>query len=550
MRKKIILFVTILLVITMVLTACVPPAPEEAAKEPVKEEPVEEKPAEEKPVEEEPAAEEPAEEEPAVTEPSGKLTWMVGGDILADFDPTAHQHLGMIWSEMNVYDRLIDVTVANELVPNLATEWSFIDDTTLELKLREGVKFHDDTDFNAEDVKLALERASSPDVVSSAWWPSGQVSVDIIDDYIVNVNTDNPTAALIFSIAMTPIPPAEYSQNPELFENNGQMGTGPFLFSEYDAGFETIHYTANMDYWNGPPKIKEFDWVAASDTTTMLAALQAGETDIITRPEIEQVPLIDDDPNLYTVKALAIEQMFLGFKTQKPPMDNVLVRQAMAYAVDTDTIVNDILDGQGGVADSHLSPTSWGYAVPDNRISYDPEKAKDLLAEAGYEDPADLGEIRLAIMLGFYPKAKEYGEYLVQNLQDIGINAIAMPEEVGVLYAELFDPNPPWNMWMTGFYPPSPEPDIVLNALFRSPGLLSNYESDSLDDTLAQEGQELDPEKRAQLLKDVTLPALMDELPEFPLFTSMFVLGVSNRVKGLEVGGTGAVYLLNVSVED
>ena len=231
-------------------------------------------------------------------------------------------------------------------------------------------------------------------------------------------------------------------------------------------------------------------------------------------------------------------------------MDNVLVRQAMAYAVDTDTIVNDILDGQGGVADSHLSPTSWGYAVPDNRISYDPEKAKDLLAEAGYEDPADLGEIRLAIMLGFYPKAKEYGEYLVQNLQDIGINAIAMPEEVGVLYAELFDPNPPWNMWMTGFYPPSPEPDIVLNALFRSPGLLSNYESDSLDDTLAQEGQELDPEKRAQLLKDVTLPALMDELPEFPLFTSMFVLGVSNRVKGLEVGGTGAVYLLNVSVED
>jgi len=470
---------------------------------------------------------------------------------LADFDPTQHTHLGMIWSEINVYDRLIEVDLENKLQPSLATEWKYIDDTTLEMKLRQGVKFHDGTDFTAEDVKYALERATSPGTQSALWFPCGQLSVDVIDDYTVHIKTQAPSASLLFSLAMTPIPPAEYSQNPELFAQNGQMGTGPFKFAEYDAANEIIHYVANMEYWAGPPKIKDFYWVMVDEPTTMLAALQAGEADIITRPDIEHVALIDADPNLYTIKVLAIEQMFLGFKCAKPPFkNNKILRQAIAHAIDTETIVKDILQGQGRVADSHLSPQAFAYAPASNRITYNPERAKELLKEAGYEDPADLGEIRLAIMLGFYPKAKEYGEYIVQNLRDIGIDAKALPTEVGVLYQQLFDPNPPWEMWMTGFYPPSPEPDMVLNALFKSPGLLSNYESETLDKALEKEGRELDPEKRKKIMAEVTLPTLMDELPEFPMFTSMFVLGVSNRVKNLQVGGTGMVHLHDVYLEE
>ena len=486
----------------------------------------------------------------AQDEPSGKLIWMMQGSVLADFDPTNHDHLGMLWSEINVYDRLIEVNPQNEFEPGLATEWTRIDDKTIELKLRQGVKFHDGSDFTAEDVKAAYERLSGPDMVSAIWWPSGQVTVEILDDYTIQVKSTEPSAPLIYSIAFTPIPPAEYSQNPQLFAENGQMGTGPFKFVEYDAGNETIRYTANMDYWGGPPKIKDLDLVVVADPNTMLAALLAGEADIITRPEPEQVELIESNPDLYTEKFLAIEQMFLGFKTQKPPMDNPLVRQAIAHAIDKETIVNDILLGQGRVADSHLSISSFGYAVPENNIPYDPEKAKELLRQAGYEDPADLGEIRLAIMLGFYPKAKEYGEYIVQNLQDIGINAVAMPEEVGVLYQELFDPDPPWHMWMTGFYPSSPEPDLILNALFRSPGLLSNYESQTLDEALRAESQETDLEKRAEILRTVTLPALMEELPEFPLFTSMFIIGVNKRVENLQIGGTGALQLHEVSLAE
>jgi peptide/nickel transport system substrate-binding protein len=109
----------------------------------------------------------------AQDEPSGKLIWMMQGSVLADFDPTNHDHLGMLWSEINVYDRLIEVNPQNEFEPGLATEWKRIDDKTIELKLRQGVKFHDGTDFTAEDVKAAYERLSGPDAGRPVGWRGG-----------------------------------------------------------------------------------------------------------------------------------------------------------------------------------------------------------------------------------------------------------------------------------------------------------------------------------------------------------------------------------------
>lgn len=537
-REMTLSFLSLLLILGMVMSACTPAAAPtvEEATQPTGEEAA---PTEEQaPPEEEPA--------PAAEEPTGTLTWMMQGSVLAEFDPINHHHLGMLWSEINVYDRLIELDVDGNFEPGLAVEWEYLDDTTLYLKLRQGVEFHDGSDFTAEDVKASYERYSDPDQVSASWWPSGPVTVEIIDEYTVHVKTEQPSAPLMYSVAFSPIAPAEYHADPELFKENGQMGTGPFKFKEYDAGNETIIYEANMDYWDGPPRIAELRLEVVADPNTMLAALQTGEADIITRPEPEHVEIIDNDPNLHTIQNLAIEQMFLGFKTLNPPVDDPLVRRALAHAIDKETICYDILLGQCRPADSHLSISSFGYAVPENNIPYDPDKAIELLKEAGYDDPADLGEIGLGIMLGFYPKAKEYGEYVIQNLQDIGINAVPHAKEVGALYAEMLEPHPPWHMWMTGFYPSSPEPDLVLYALFKSPGLLSNYESETLDETILAEGREIDPEKRAEIFEEETLPALMEELPEFPLFTSMFILGVNNRVQNLEVPGTGALHFHEV----
>lgn len=480
--------------------------------------------------------------------PTGKFVWMMQGAVLADFDPINHNSLPMLWSELNVYDRLVEVNDKMEFMPNLATEWKQIDPLTIEFKLRKGVKFHDGSAFTGKDVKATYERTSDPKIPAGSWWPSGQVTVDVIDDLTIRVKSKTPSAPLMFSIAFCPIAPAAYEKDLELFKKNGQMGTGPFKFVSNDTANEIIHYTANMDYWAGPPKIKDLDIVMIGDPNTMLAALQAGEADVITRPDPDHVALIEKDPKLYTIESLAIEQMFLGFKTELPPMDNPLVRQAIAYAINKEAIVKDFLLGQGRVADSHLSISSYGYAVPSNNITYNPAKAKELLKQAGYEDPAKMGEIKLGIMLGFYAKAKEYGEYIVQNLKDIGINATAYEKEVGALYTDLIAPKPLFHMWMTGFFPSSPEPDLVLYTLFKSPGLLSRYSSVTLDAALAAENQEVDPVKRAQILKDVTLPQLMKELPEYPLFTSMFILGVNKRVQGLSVGGTGAMHLHDVSL--
>jgi peptide/nickel transport system substrate-binding protein len=477
--------------------------------------------------------------------PSGSLTFLSAEHLLGTWDPTAHTSLAMLRDEPAVYDYLLDSDENNQLIPMLATEWTNLAPDTWQFKLRPNVKYHDGQTLNAENVKAAIEYASGKDQVSYFWFP-GSVAVDIVDDLTVNLRTQGPAASLLYTLTMIPITAADDVNNKANFAKK-QNGTGMFKFVKFQD--DAAYYEANTDYWNGPPKLANFTFKFVQDPATRLAALQSGEAEMIDRVESEHVPIIQGAGNLYVDTKNTVETKWLAFKCQIPPFqDNPTLRRALAYAIDRTTLVNDIMQGYGQISDSFLSPQAFGYQSSPQNVTYDPDMAKQLLAQAGYPDGNGLPNLQYVTSVGFYPKTKEYGEFIVQNLQAIGVNATLVPMEIGALYAGIFNPKADFQMADHGFMPTTPEPDVFIRTLYHSPGLITNILDPDIDAGLEAEKQTIDFNQRTQVLTTQTIPTLYQKMPAVPLFVSQLVTGVNNKVQNLIIRSTSKFPLHEVSV--
>ena len=477
-------------------------------------------------------------------EPTGKLIALSAETFTGSWDPTEHTILANMHAEWNCFDRLVDFDLdTKELIPRLATEWKWLDPTTLEMKLRKGVKFHDGTEFEANDVKASLEKWSNPKAVGSAWWAQ-QVTVDIVDPLTVRIKAPKPYASLLNVLTYAHIMSSDDIAKPDVLKSR-MNGTGYFKWVKYENN--GITFEANMDCWDGPPKVKEFVYQYIADPASRLAALQTGEAHITERVESEQVPLIEADKNLVLIKQLATEQKWLVYKYPMPPMNNPTVRLALSYAVDRESIVNDILQGFARLSESHLSPEQWGWAPMKNLPTYDPKKAAELLTQAGYPGGKGLDGLQYFTSVGFYPKTKEYGEFITQNWADAGVKVEFKPMEVAAWLENLYQPKS-MPIGDTGWMSPNLDPDMALVSLFQSVGQLCFIEDKDIDAALAAEGQELDTAKRKEILKTQTLPILADKVPQMPLFTSMLIFAHTKDVQGYVARATSMFDLKNVSL--
>lgn len=481
--------------------------------------------------------------EPAETrKDKDTLTMLSAESFTGSWDPTGHTILANIHVEYIVFDRLVNMDMETlEIKPGLATEWKYLEDgVTLELKLREGVKFHDGTDLDASDVAETIKRFSDQSRVASAWWAE-PILAEVVDNLTVRLkpSSGNAYAPLINNLCFTPILSSDDIKNEERLMNN-LNGTGPYKFVKFEN--EQCDFVANENYWDkaNAAKVKNFVFRYVADPATRLAALQTGEADIIERVESEQVPTIEADPNLKLLTVTAIEQKNLVFKFQMPPMDNKLLRQAISYAIDRDTIVNDIMQGYAGKAENFISEVAWGFAPAEGFPTYNPEKAKQLLAEAGYPNGEGLPELTYATSVGFYPKTKEYGEFIVANLADIGIKCKLVPMETASWLDALYQPKSA-HMIDTGWMPPGLEPDLTIGAFYRSPGQCAFCEIDELNDILMEESRITDSDKRAEFLKTKVYPMIAEYVPHMTLFNSVLLYAVRSDVEGFEPTPTSAM---------
>jgi peptide/nickel transport system substrate-binding protein len=358
---------------------------------------------------------------------SGTLTIAQGADITTT-DPFQIQAIRGMHTSM--YDQLVVRDANFKIVPWLATSWENPDDTTWVFKLRQGVKFHNGEPFNAATVKWSFERFVAPETQNIyASFLQPVTDVEPVDDYTVRVRTKDPFPALIENLAygvyMGP-PDTMRQQGAEFFKN--PVGTGPFRFVSWSPG-EQLVVEATDSHFGGNPKIKRIVWKPVTETSTRVAQLRTGESDLITGVSPTQLSDLEGQSGIAVSKIPSQSFLVLIMNSGRPPFNDVRVRQAMNYAIDKQAIIRTLLGGNGTVLPAPAGPAHEGF---DQQLgvtyNFDPEKAKSLLSEAGLGSGFS---ITLDTPEGRYLQDKAIAEAVGGMLTKVGVQVKVNPYEWG-----------------------------------------------------------------------------------------------------------------------
>jgi peptide/nickel transport system substrate-binding protein len=362
----------------------------------------------------------------------------------------------------NFYEMLLKYDATSDtLIPVLATEYSKSEDGLVwTFKLREGVKFHDGTDFNAEAVKFSIDRTVAGQMGSAyIWAPLKEIKV--VDDYTVEFYLNSPVAldfivsaanaAFIMSPTAVKAAGADFNAQTDWFSQGFEAGTGPYMLQSQVPGDEVIA-TKFEDYWAGWEG-NHFDKVVfklISEDASRRQMLESGEADVVTSLMVEDIEALKNNPDVQIVVSEGISNMVAYLNTEKAPLNNVKVRQAIAYAFPYEDIVNFIKKGYASVATGIIPKNMWG-SMETSPYTYDLEKAKALLAEAGYPD----GGFTLTYTYGAGREdRKKTAELFKGELAKIGItlDIQAMPWDSQWAMAHNTDPNQRQDIFSTKYW--------------------------------------------------------------------------------------------------
>ena len=322
-----------------------------------------------------------------------------------------------------MFDGLTWVNEENEVVPALAESWEISDDgLEYTFKLREGVTFHNGETLDAQDVVVTWEAGKEP-ANAYAYNYEEWTAVEVIDDLTVKISTEVPDPLFLRDLALQGIYPGDYYTEVGFdgFEAH-PIGTGPFKFVEWIKG-EKIVMEANENYWDeGLPKLARIVFRPIGESSTRLAAVQTGEIHIATRLVAEEANQLLGNPDVHVISYPNDRSYYIAFNNLTSgigqPTEDPLVRQALNYAVDRQAIVDALFDGHATLSSGYVSPFNLGYDESIEPYPYDPEKAKELLAEAGYPDGFEIG---FACPIGAYPQFEQVCEAVGGYLNDVGV---------------------------------------------------------------------------------------------------------------------------------
>ncbi len=542
--KRLFSFGLALVMVFALLASCAPAAPAEPEEASA---PAEQVPAEEAAPTEAPAVEAPA--EPEAMGPQGTLRVALSGEPASLYIPTTPD-INSDTAASQLYDPLVQLDNQGKIQPALAESWEVsADGAEYTFYLRQGVTFHNGDPFTADDVVATWKYGT--DTATSKWPDRYTIatSVEKVDEFTVKVTTDGPKPLLLVTMwDFWSIIPGKYMDEVgvEGFQQK-PVGTGPFMFDEWAKG-DHITYKANPNYWQeGLPKVAELTFRFIPDSATRVAAIQTDEIDIVTRLTSEESKSLETVQGVITgghtlsrVYYIAFNNMTTGL--DKPTMD-AKVRQAMNYAVDVDGIIKALFSGYGKRATGFVATGEMGYGNVQP-FAYDPEKAKALLAEAGY---ADGFTIDMACPAGAYSSFEEVCQAIVGNLKDVGITVNLEIMESGQYWdLEAKKQLPP--LFGDAWQEPSGEAyNRLFGALGGNDASYSSWSDPQIDGLLKSISQEVDADKRAALYED--LQVYMQEDPPFIYLYEPYTFEATREgVEGYNPRPSEFVYLTSTSV--
>ena len=458
-----------------------------------------------------------------------------------------------------MFNSLVRKNEKFEYVGELAQEIKPSEDgKVITFVLRDGVKFHNGKVFTSADVKYTFDELfKSNSYKSGAFFETvdGQrvphiVSMDTPDPKTVVVTLSRASLQnqlLSNFVAIPIIPEGTVSQ-----QASQPVGSGPFKFVNFDQSQNIVELAANADYWEGAPKVEKLRVKTVTDANSLQAELQSGNVDIAPLPSNlspDTIKTLEQNPILQVKQFKGSNIDYLGLNTQAPPLDKVKVRQAIAYGIDREKIVNELLFGQAVVAYSILPEESWAYDAAV-KYNFDPNRAKQLLQEAGYKNEP----IKFKYSAG-NQAVNQYAQVIQNSLKDVGLNVEIETLDPNTLRSQLalgqFQMNT--GRWIGGNQDP-----IFLKDLFSTGAIpgekvkccnRSRYSNPEFDKIIAEATDSSD----RGTAKDLYFKAqeiVSNDVPLIPLWYPANIVVANKRIGNIQVKPSGDwSFLKDITVE-
>jgi peptide/nickel transport system substrate-binding protein len=466
-----------------------------------------------------------------------------------------------------IYDTLLHFKdESTEVEPGLAEAWDISDDGLVyTLHLRQGIKFHDGTDFNAEAVKFNLERQIDPNhpyhdtgEFPYAEFTWGMVDkVEVVDDSTVNITLKEVFAPFLNHLAMHPaamVSPAAVEKYGADFSSH-PVGTGPFKFVSWSPGVEVV-LEKNPDYWRGAPHVDKVIYRPIIEDQSRLTELEAGGVNFIVNVPPDDLARLKEDSRFSVVEQPGMHTWWVAFNQSKAPFNDTRVRQAMNYAVNKKAIVDNLLKGTGTLAINPLPPVVWSYTDDIQRYDYNPEKAKELLAEAGYPDgfscsfwvPESGSGMQQPVAMGTAIQA---------DLKAVGIDCQIQTFEWGTYLDKVIVPpeQAEFDLFEMSWIGDNGDPDNHLYILLSGDQWppagynMGFYKNDKLDPILREARTTLDRAKRTELYQQAQ-KLIAEDPPWIIIDHEAQIVVMDQKIKNFKLHPTGPFRFENVWIEE
>ncbi|WP_214000204.1 ABC transporter substrate-binding protein [Arsukibacterium sp.] len=470
-----------------------------------------------------------------------------------------------------LYDRLVDINPDNgDIIPGLATDWQVsADGTRYQFTLRDDVSFHTtryfapERKFNATDVVFTFNRITDPlhpfhlqgggvyPYFQSVDWAALVKQVQAIDNHTVVFELQRPDSSFLSNLTtdFAAILSAEYGQQLLAGNQPGQIdrlpvGTGPFRFREYQKDI-LVRLYRNNDYWRGDTQPEQLVFDIVPNNARRMAKLFTHECDIVSYPRVAELELIAARPDVTVQESTSMNVGFWAFNTQKPPFDQLAVRQALAMAINRAAILQAVYYGQATPAYGILPPTSWAYNDGLPAPQYSPAKARALLTEAGYPNGFTMDIWAMPVQRLYNPNALKMAELMQADLAQIGVKANIVSYEWNSFRQKLG--NFEHDSVLIGWAADNPDPDNffrpLLSCAARDSGSNRANWCDPLFDEIISKALLTANQQQRRALYLTAQQYLHQQQPLIAIAHSQRFQAISTSVKGVSINPYGGISL-------
>ncbi|MDQ0158091.1 glutathione ABC transporter substrate-binding protein [Alkalibacillus salilacus] len=510
----------------------------------------------------------------------------MGADIVS-LDPHGNNDVPSSNVRSNIYETLVTQNEDMEIQEGLATDWEQVDDTTWSFTLREGVQFHDGTEFTASAVKANLERVLDPAQASPRTFLYEMITdVSVEGDYEVQITTEYPFAPLLAHLAhdaggmiSEEVITADYENalseaevdmsvdeyyelraegGDEFEEVSGEItetvgthvqenpyGTGYYQFDSRSSG-ESTTLTRYEDYWGDNATLDSVTFKVVPEPGARMAELETGDSHVADITPTQKSS-VEEAEGIRVEQEPSVSLSYIGFNMQKEPFDNKKVRQAINLAINQEEIIDGIYQGNGTVATGPIAPGVFGYDDSVEGLGHEPDRAQELLNEAGYEDGFET-----TLWTNDNESRVETAVYVQDKLSEYNIDVEVEELEWGT-YLER-TANGEHDMFVLGWSTVTGDPDYGLYALFHSSaqgstGNRSFVENEELDQLLDEGRRETDEEARKEIYSEAQ-ELLADIAPMVYIHHQDHLKGASENLENYSVDPLGIHQLKNVEINN